>query len=299
MCSSGVSSDEDLEMQGGAVRGAIKLSSRDKLALADAIKHGNASELDATLPTKGLFALPFMRRAMQREGAELAEQAQALLDAEKAVDALPAGAGEALEPARRAFGGAVAPSAAGQRDMHGSGSDSDSGNEDEDTHARQQRRNVSNNGTQDNAAQSPVSGERRSTSAPVRKAQAQGKTLSNPDKGGGDGAVVAALPAKAMMVRYNAASLQCHAGCCTSSVLQLGRLSRLILSHVFHALDVLAGGGATHRACCSPARERWGDLLASPSSHTTSCNQRQSSFSNAKRAGHILGSKQGNRRQYC
>jgi hypothetical protein len=98
-CSTDASSGDESEE--GSPAGGARLTSREKLALADAIQNGSTQGVEDMLPCKGLFAMPFMRRALKLQGAQVAKEAQEVMDAEAAVAGLPDGG---LMPSRQAFG---------------------------------------------------------------------------------------------------------------------------------------------------------------------------------------------------
>lgn len=121
--------------------GAPRLTSREKLALAHAMSSGAPDAVDAALPAKGLFALPFMRRALRKQGADVAAEAQAVLNGEHHNDAQAAPAKQA--PSRRAFGGTAAALRGAEAAQAASGSESASGDEDEDAEGARGRRRES------------------------------------------------------------------------------------------------------------------------------------------------------------
>ncbi len=72
-------SGSDSEDDGGGNGGRGQLSSKAKQAALDII-NSNGKGGGPELPTEGLFALPFMQRAMERRKAQAAEEARELLD---------------------------------------------------------------------------------------------------------------------------------------------------------------------------------------------------------------------------
>jgi hypothetical protein len=100
------SSDGDFEAEGDANGDTgAKLSSREKLVLMEAIRVNSATELEASLPKKGLFALPFMRRAVKKQTADIAQEAQEILGADGMDDDHHCQQkDDELAPARQVFG---------------------------------------------------------------------------------------------------------------------------------------------------------------------------------------------------
>lgn len=84
MCSTDVSTDEE-----GGER--PELSTRDKAELMEAMQQGQLAGMEKELPQKGLFAMPFMRRALAKQREAVALEAGDILAAQELVGALPAG----------------------------------------------------------------------------------------------------------------------------------------------------------------------------------------------------------------
>lgn len=95
VCSSEGDSEAENEAEGNA---GAKLTSREKLVLMEAIRAGSVPQMEASMPKKGLFALPFMQRMLKQQTVDMAHQAQEILGGEEGQQA-------GLAPARRVFGG--------------------------------------------------------------------------------------------------------------------------------------------------------------------------------------------------
>eukprot|EP00892_Ulva_mutabilis_P005106 jgi/Ulvmu1/2968/UM015_0008.1 len=67
------------------------LSTRDKAELVQAVQQGELGRREGELPEKGLFAMPFMRRALAKQRQVVALEAHDILAAQEAVDGLPSG----------------------------------------------------------------------------------------------------------------------------------------------------------------------------------------------------------------
>ena len=133
LCSSTGSEGEEGD---GVEAARPRLTSREKLALAEAIRNGSAAELEGSLPTKGLFAMPFMRRALKQQAQQVAADAADMLRAD---DPDAASDQSSPTPARQAFGGGAAVTTASAETrvpLH----ETSSGDEDEDREAGAQRR---------------------------------------------------------------------------------------------------------------------------------------------------------------
>lgn len=67
-------SDDDAAGGPEATTGA--LSTRDKVELVEAIQQGHMHDAEDSIPKKGLFAMPFMRRALSRQRQDVAVEAE-------------------------------------------------------------------------------------------------------------------------------------------------------------------------------------------------------------------------------
>jgi U3 small nucleolar RNA-associated protein 14 len=136
------------------------LTTGEKIELVEAIQQGQLGGLEAELPKKGLFAMPFMRRALSKQRQEVALEADGILQALEEISALPEGSAPVQHDKGRAgtagtaasgrlklgFGGqstggkpvpAEKDAAAALRQCGGS---EDDGNEHEDAQAAQERK---------------------------------------------------------------------------------------------------------------------------------------------------------------
>jgi len=77
--SASVSEDDEEDNNGGA-NGRGQLSSKAKAAALEVLNGRGGEAGGPEVPTEGLFALPFMQRAMERRRAQAAEEARELLD---------------------------------------------------------------------------------------------------------------------------------------------------------------------------------------------------------------------------
>lgn len=66
----------DLEGDEDAPQATGNLSTKDKVELLEAIQQGQVQDSEDSIPKKGLFALPFMRRALSRQRQEVAVEAE-------------------------------------------------------------------------------------------------------------------------------------------------------------------------------------------------------------------------------
>lgn len=84
LCSTDVSTDDE-------AGGDAQLSTKDKAELMQAMQQGQLAGMEDALPRKGLFAMPFMRRAIAKQQQDVALEAQDILAAQQLVESLPAG----------------------------------------------------------------------------------------------------------------------------------------------------------------------------------------------------------------
>lgn len=131
-CSSAGSSGEDDNAENSA---QPRLTNREKLALAEAVRSGSAGDFADSLPKKGLFAMPFMRRALKQQAQQVAADAEDMLRADDP-DSAHEHSGPA--PARQAFGGGAA-GAPADNNARAPSPASSSGDEDEDAEAGAKR----------------------------------------------------------------------------------------------------------------------------------------------------------------
>ena len=71
-CSTDASDDE---AAGTPVANSV-LSTKDKVELVEAIQQGHMHDAEDSIPKKGLFAMPFMRRALSRQRQDVAVEAE-------------------------------------------------------------------------------------------------------------------------------------------------------------------------------------------------------------------------------
>lgn len=84
VCSTDVSTDDEASED-------AQLSTKDKAELMQAMRQGQLAGMEDALPRKGLFAMPFMRRAIAKQRQDVALEARDILDAQQLVESLPAG----------------------------------------------------------------------------------------------------------------------------------------------------------------------------------------------------------------